>query len=401
MELPSKEIIDSHVEQLHASRWKLYLATTGACGGLLEHLWRVPGSSATLIGQRFLYRREEFDDFAAFRPSSYCSQHAAAALAGAAHSRARQIVIEAGERGDYVVGVGMTASVSTGREKRGAHRVHIAAKNDRQFFSIDAEFEKGRFTREEEGRLCDFLTLCIILYGSYRGCMTIPELAGVICEQFTPCDAGKVKVMPSHVEGLDPADIDAGLFRKEGGFLFSPEGWLTLSPKLDPSKHILFPGSFDPLHSAHEKAADMVERMTGRRVVFQFNGAHPDKGRLSVSEMMDRTEQFLWRWPIAYLPEAGLYVEKANRFPGVSMLIGADVVYGILNPKYYGGEGELDLAMQRLMQLGTKFFVTGREVRDRGFQTLDDIPIPNKYRQLFLPVAGRWDMSSTELRKRI
>lgn len=403
MELFSKSEIDKRVAELHASEWKAYIATTGACGGLLEDLWRTPNASNTILGSRFLYPTEEFDDFAPFSPESYCSKEAAAALAGAAYSRARQIAIESGGQEHFVMGVGMTAAVATGREKKGAHRVHIAVKSHARFFRVDAEFTKGHLTREEEGRVCDILTLSAI----FR-CAKIEPLVlsngklGIRSENLLSRDHGKdvisTYVSPTKLRGMRAMDMD--LFQEERGFIQWPDGRIQDRPHLHPSKHLLFPGSFAPLHSGHERMAAMAERMTGKTVVFQFNGMHPDKGELKLGEAMGRAEQFLWRWPVIYLPDAGLYLEKSERFPGVGMLIGADAVYGLLNPKYYEGRGGLDICMNLLKNYGTRFYVVGREI-DGKFQTLDDIPIPNKYRELFVPVSGRWDISSTELRERI
>ncbi|MDO8622271.1 MAG: adenylyltransferase/cytidyltransferase family protein, partial [bacterium] len=177
-----------------------------------------------------------------------------------------------------------------------------------------------------------------------------------------------------------------------------PEGTQGTIGSLNPNHHLLFPGSFDPLHFGHEQMVRHAERMTGKRVVFTMNARHPDKGEIAPRELLRRAEQFRWRSPVLFTQDEPLFIDKARRFPGFGFLIGADVVLGLLNEKYYGSIEARDAVLQEFRQLGTRFYVVGREV-DGAFRTLDDMVIPAEARDLFIPVSGRWDIASRSLRR--
>jgi hypothetical protein len=138
----------------------------------------------------------------------------------------------------------------------------------------------------------------------------------------------------------------------------------------------------------------------GMEVVFQMTGTHPVKGQIPHAVLMERTEQLRYRKPVLLMRGGGLYVEKARLLPGFSFLVGVDAALGLLNQKYYGDTlAGLLATLSEFDRLGTRFLVVGREING-VYTTLDDVPVPSKYRHLFVPVSGRWDVSSTELRNK-
>jgi hypothetical protein len=80
-------------------------------------------------------------------------------------------------------------------------------------------------------------------------------------------------------------------------------------------------------------------------------------------------------------------------------VIGADALLRMLDPKW--GPEPLPMVCE-FSELGTKLLVVGREI-DGQFMTAHDVldrcGVPPDMREGFEDVEGRWDLSSTELRK--
>jgi hypothetical protein len=374
---PKQDTIDAAVRELHASPWMAMIATTGAAGGLREDLWRTPGASNTILGLHFLYDQRELSDFIRHEPSQYCSAETALRMAAAAYAKARRRVIERGQKDRPVVGVGMTAAVNPGdRPKKGEHRVFIAAKTDGDIRLKSVVFEKGRLTREEEGRACDLLTLDAALRSAIQ--QALPE--------FLPAIGARSEI----------ATIPSTSASRDGQVLLI-DGKLATLADLSADRHVIYPGSYAPLHHGHEQVAEMVETMTGRQVVFQLTASHPSKGPIPPDELARRIDQFRFRWQTLVLEKDGLYLEKARRLPGFDFVVGADAVLGLLDTRYYGGKRGLTAALDELSRLKTTFYVVGRVI-DGDYLALEDIPVPERYRHIFRAVSGRWDISSSALR---
>jgi len=137
--------------------------------------------------------------------------------------------------------------------------------------------------------------------------------------------------------------------------------------------------------------------MTGKRVVYHITADHPSKGSLAAEEIGRRLRQFPGIGPVLFTGGDRLYVQKAERFPNVDMVIGVDAVLGILNPKYYDDGKTVRWALETMRRSGTRLYVIGREIEGR-FMTAADLPIPSEFHGMFIPVPGRWDVSSRALR---
>lgn len=382
--------------KLHESPYKAVIACTGAGAGIQKALWEVPGSSRTIIDSVFPYHRLALADFIGREPAKFCSKDTALWMATAAHRRATELVLRDGGDPATVIGLSLTAAVATDRPKKGDHQCFIAVRTATGMATVSAVFEKGRRTRDEEGALCDILAVNALLASA--GLEEVPcDYAGMACDEvWTTDEDGDNLYRPRLVPGpLAPlSETHGNVFAFP---LFQPDGKRASSEDIDPSRHILFHGSFDPLHFGHELMALQAERMTGKEVVCAITATHPDKGRLGERELLRRAEQFRFRRSVLFMDSGALYVDKARMFPGVGMLIGADVALGILNPKYYGSPSKCMEALEELREHRARFYVVGREIAGK-FVTLDDLPIPSHARDLFLPVSGRWDVRSRDLR---
>lgn len=383
------------VRELRSTPWLIYAVTTGACGELVPMLWQPAGASNNVLGDRFSYAQEETVELLGFEPEKFVSADAACHLATAAWYQGRKLAAKRGKIENDVMGVGMTAAVTTGRERRGADQAIIAVRTLAGLWTVSALLRKpANFAddaeehRVEQGNLADLLTLDAILATAGASQVTLPSGRVESCAELTPggtLDPSRVPLVP---------DPDRPLY----GRVLMPDGTIVDPSSLRPNEWILFPGSFNPVTYAHDEIAWGIQRATGKRVLFQITRAHPNKA-VTDRDMVDRAAQLRYRWPVLLLEEAGLYVEKARLFPGMEMLVGADAVLEMLSERHYGGRTGLESALDEMLRLGTGFHVNGRKCPQDGvYREVELLPIPPRYAGMFHPFSLRNDVSSSDRR---
>jgi Cytidylyltransferase-like len=162
---------------------------------------------------------------------------------------------------------------------------------------------------------------------------------------------------------------------------------------------LLLPGSFNPLHAAHLKLAEIASKRLGQPTAFELSIANVDKPPLDRAEIERRLHQFADNAPV-WLTRAPTFVEKARLFPGVVFVVGADTAARILSPRYYR-DANLDAALSEIRAYGCRFLVAGRVDGNGTFLNLDDLLLAVAYRDLFDAIPAevfRMDLSSTQLR---
>ena len=117
---------------------------------------------------------------------------------------------------------------------------------------------------------------------------------------------------------------------------------------------------------------------------------------------MRRIAQFAGRYRII-ADSAPTFIEKANRYPGTTFLVGYDTAARILQPRYYGNSYEsMETAIDEIGKLGCRFLVAGRALNGGDFLQAEDLTIPYRFQKLFQgisPKLFREDVSSSELRR--
>ncbi|MBI4433954.1 hypothetical protein HY632_04205 [Candidatus Uhrbacteria bacterium] len=404
---PSEAEIDAKVRELHAKPHKVVVFHTGAGAGIPQLLWAPPPASATILESRFTYVQASTDAAIGRKLEKYCEREAAIALAVAAYTHGRALLEGTPQADDPVIGLGLTAAVRSAEIKRGEHRVHIATKGEKRISVVTVTLQKGNLTRIGEGRLCDLLGLNTILRAA--GIADVP-LNAALGMTATPAfgDRGDGRrVLTLDLIGiLGGATANPDLFARP---VLWPDDRRGTLDELHPDRHILFPGSFNPKHPGHDGIAIATERATGKTVVAAITQHHPQKGPISVDELLRRAQQFAWERPVVLTEHGSLYIDKARMFPGFAFAIGADALLGLLNPKYYGSASRLTATLEEFGALGTRFYVTGR-VHEGTFMTAEQaitacaaaetLDLRHLLGTLFLPVTGRWDVSSTHIRTR-
>ena len=459
--LLAKSVIDERVAQLRTKDVMIFTAQTGSVGDLLAHLWRTNGASSNILGGRFTYAQQETADLLGFEPEKYCRPEVAMAMAARAYWRGKQLAHERGRKAVDVIGLGVTAATSavyyedgTRRARRGNDEAHIAVRSDDGFWRFTVGFgkvnekrpemlsEAERFAedrlarlsgydlgdcpgltrpdsevdvfndmrqyrrRVDEGELIDLFALNAILIAA-----GIPQTEIHRWEAFSPwlhrrgslgyeMRLGLVETSAQEVEQNDVIDTHLGTMFGPDGSLYH-DSWMVENRA---KEIILFPGSFAPLHHGHIGLAEEIARQTEREVVYEISNVNPDKSALSREDLLTRVDQFRHFAPVILTADAPLFIDKARKYPGIPMVVGADTAMRILDKKYYGGTlTGLFRVLDEFDRLGTFFYVVGRKVNDgdgtRVFRTVSDLLIPDHYRHLFRDVTFRADVSSTELRE--
>ncbi len=327
----------------------IYIAATGAGAGAQQEIWRVPGCSEYFAGACFPYGKDQLEDFLGYAPEKSCCEEVAIEMAMMAYYKSWK------PDNEYTVGIGLTGAVASSKPRRGENRSHVAmmTKAGVKTFYYGLDNGHGAVMRERHGRFADKLILDLIdgNHGSLGGDVT-------------------------------PRATSLFLSRP----YWSQQGWRSALPL----HRALYPGAFNPPHQGHlaiAKASDAI---------FWVEAAAPHKPELTLAELVQRAkllhgqERFFTRgYP--------LYLDKSRAFPDRELVVGADSLLRMLDPKW--GPDPLQL-LRHFTENGTTLAIVGRWVGDRfvsADEAIASVPESGTLYNL-RPLTGRWDISSTEVR---
>ena len=367
------------IERLHEAPTMAVLAVAGAGGQALAWLLSVPGASRTILEALVPYSSGSLTELIGSEPSQHVSEQTAVALARAAYRRA----VHLREGSAPVIGVGCTATIATDRPKRGQHRCHVAVWQTLGVTTYTLVLVKSLRDRAGEEEVVSRLVIQALSEAS--GTATNPSLGRDEREDVTRLDTR----YEDPVAALCAGHVGTATIHPDGSMLAD-----------EPFRGGVLPGSFNPLHEAHEGLASVAAKLIGAPVIFELSVANVDKPPLEEVEVRHRGEQFAGRHPLA-LTRTPTFHEKALLFPGCTFVIGWDTAVRLFDPRYYDGrESKILVALEQISDAGCRFLVAGREERGR-FQTLADVAVPQGFGDMFIPIpesAFRCDVSSSQLR---
>jgi nicotinamide mononucleotide (NMN) deamidase PncC len=365
------------VTAIHATPTRLVLAITGGGSRAIGALLEVPGASRTVLEAVVPYAEGSLVRWLGGPPDHACSPPTARAMAMAAFCRAREY-----HPVDVpLAGIAATASLASGRPKRGAHRAHLAAQTADATVTWSLELVKGHRSRAGEERLVTRLVLNL----TADVCGVSPRLElGLLPEEHL--ESVTTPALPAWRELLEGSRAAV----RHGG---EPE-------PADRTSGLIFPGAFHPRHAGHRRMVQVAEAMLGRRVEFEISIRNVDKPPLDYTEIHQRLAQFA-PGETVWLTRSPTFEEKSQAFPGATFLVGADTLRRIGDPRYYGSQPAMHQALERIAGRGCRFLVFGR-LAPRGFVRLADLELPPPLGQISTEVPAeqfREDISSSELRR--
>lgn len=156
--------------------------------------------------------------------------------------------------------------------------------------------------------------------------------------------------------------------------------WVTL-PKLDPTAHYLYSGSFRPLHHAHLHNRTLLDLQLSRRGILQLSRNHPMKGPIEPARIQDLAAASYGVCDVLVGEDDGRYADKVARW-GLDVALGTDVFPHIS-----------DADRQQVVAQGRKLLLIGRpgamDLRTVATAAACDFP---------LVCLCPYDVSSTDLR---
>lgn len=352
----------------------IHVVATGAGANIQSMLWETPGSSAYLSGASFPYSTEEQEEVLGFMPEHFCSEETSIDLACVAYMKSYKF------GGKKSIGIGLTASVASEKIHRGKHRIFATIITDDKILSSYTELEKyaGKSQRLVDNDTCNDVALDLL------------SDALDLRIQDDDCTFGH--------EHKDNVSLAKKRFFLRPFFTANGKRLESLSDK---NWHIMS-GAYNPPHEGHFGVANMVEDDYGGKVVFEITEDPPHKDKLSIQDLLKRAKN-LQGYDRLFTNNVPLYIDKARAYPNIPIIMGADAMVRMLDTKW-GVDPEA--CLKEFTKLGTTFYISGREI-DGKFISRFDIAnsLPYNLQQLFTaitkPVAGHWNFSSTEIRKKL
>jgi phosphopantetheine adenylyltransferase len=368
------------VEAILGSGLKLALATTGGGSEVVSWLLNHPGASRAVVEAHIPYHEKALAEYLGFPGPHRAEESTAREMAGRARARAEKFAKGA----PRIVGVGCTAALATDRVRRGADRAFVALRLEGEYRFLGLRFARGSAGRLEQEEVLSRLVLEAIAgaCGARRESgWSLPDYCRVEERTLSLDDPLGLLVQGE----LELVEIGA-----DGA----------VATEVERPGRLLFPGSFNPLHEGHAALAQAAQRLSGRKVCLEISVENVDKPPLSRQELERRLAQMRGRFPVV-MSRAPVFHQKARLFANCHFAIGCDTLVRLLDGRYYeGGEQGMAEALDQLQGNGCFFWVGGR-LHQGWFQTLADVEVPEKYREMFAGIPEevfRIDLSSTEIR---
>ena len=366
------------VAMLHAAPCTGVFAVAGAGTQAIAWLLSVAGASRTVLELSVPYSAPALAELVSYEPDQAVSRQTALDMARAAYRRALRLR----DADTPVAGVACTATIATDRPKRGEHRCHVAYWTGSGSAVFSLHFEKGLRDRAGE----DAVASRLVLY-AFAEAAGVPSYLDLGLDDRERVEVELVSY-DDPVKALAAGHVDYTLVSSGAALADAPV------------RGAVLPGSFNPLHDGHRRLAEAASRILDAPATFELSITNVDKPPLAESEIRRRLAQFDDSESVA-VTRAHVFYRKAELFPGCVFVIGWDTATRLVDPRYYdGSDAQLVSALENIRAHGCRFLVAGR-VQDGAFRTLDDVPIPRGFSDLFEPIpesAFRQDVSSTELR---
>jgi len=136
--------------------------------------------------------------------------------------------------------------------------------------------------------------------------------------------------------------------------------------------------------------------------VFEIGTNPPHKAPPTIQELLKRAKLLKGR-DVLFSTDMPMYIQKAKAYPGMRMVVGADTLLRMFDPKW---GIDIDEMLKTFHETKTEFAVAGRTIDGKFVKGWDAVvkALGDRYQgnlNLFVEVDGQWDVSSTELRNQL
>lgn len=295
------------------------MAITGGGAGAIQSLTERGGASAILLEATVPYSKKSSDIYTGVTPAHYCSREQALNLAVSSYTRGKEQVLD-----KNCIGLGATARLTTnydGKERKGrTHEIWVATHTDNVTRTFHCEFRHDR-TRQFEEMMCSEIIMEALFDAA---CIDYNRI--VLRDEDEPL----VKMIQSSL-GYEQVYL-------KGDTIVAQKDNKMLPIRHD--DHIVFPGSFNPLHEGHIAMAEAVYKKTRRTVFFEICVKNSDKPLVDYMRLRERIEQIesvLSNNPMyaGYIVSNNtLFVQKAQRSGFKHYMLGMDTFNRLFSNKY-------------------------------------------------------------------
>ena len=358
------------IRSIHDGPFKLVFVSSGGGGSAISDLLKVPGASQTILESYIPYSRESMNEYLGFQPSHYCGLQTTVNMAVTAFNRAKKLAPSVYP--SNLLGVAVTATLSTTYEKLGSHRFFVCINGLDATHVISSYLTKGKRTRSSEEEL---VTECL------------ESLIGIVC--------GVNNELPKLTQKIEYEVFNS---KPEWHELESGKESLVHSA-LEPSK-LIFPGAFNPMHKGHKMIQKIAEERTRMPATFEISIGNVEKTLLSYFEIHKVLDQFKPddRWALTNAPT---FADKARIFKDSTFILGIDTLIRMFDEKFYGDQKQMLESIDLFNANDVNFIVFGRKIGDI-YKTLDQVSIPTSIADRFQGIPEsefRLDISSREIKK--
>lgn len=397
LESAIKQLIAFNKREGNHALEMLSVATTGAAAHTSGLLTDFGGSSSTFFGGYILYHPSCSASFVG-HPMKALARETAVDIAIAARLKAEDDLRRyPSPQKIHINGFGLTAAIATDRDRKGADQMFAALSTIGCVYTVELLFERNTWTRQEQDLLCQVCAINLML--AAIGLDQIP-----VYEEFFPgkCFSPEKRfsknrkhftLAPSqwHPHLADPIEIPSkpvALYRQNGR-------WKNSIGVGNGGKLCLIPTSGNPFTEAHRWMQKSIRQM-GFDAQLCIERQHPNKGRISDESLKSRLQSFQGRASVLVTDGQPFYSDKAKANQNASFAIGFDVAKMLLDLSIDYAETDLEL----FLALETTFYVFPRYTSDGRLETLNDLTVPERYRDLFKPVTSAPPpVSSTAIRQ--
>ena len=397
---------------------RFVIAPTGGGISSLSFLFSQAGASSSILECRVPYACEATLDYTnSDKIESWASIDTANKLAHASFIRGCKLIKDS-KLPNSSIGVGATGNlVSNGNWKRGDQGIFVSCKSENNMTNFALNLYKGINpdpfrTRQEEDELCGKLIVCVCAYEC--GLLNADSLLDFM--NHNGLDSRDSLVISNDlIHELLNGKINHLICtpKEKGLFEFSPD------LKLESSKLVMLPGSFNPLHDGHTNAlTHSVGLIDGSVGMYELSITNATKPKLSYGEIISRLNNFKNQpFSILLTIDAPLFIKKAEDYPNTLFVIGIDTLLRLFDPQF--GEHKKTVGdFKRVIANGTRFIVfprivssanispdklpTDTSVNDPLLLTMVKDKIPSELVEFFTEVTTNafMELSSSQLRKK-